>query len=327
MPSGPPAPIAAVLNPVAGNGRAGRHLNRIRRWFECRGLNVALHLSEDFSHLVALATDLARSFRTVLAIGGDGTVHGVANGLLAAGVEASLGIIPLGTGNDLTRALDWPTNPEQAVQELSTARSSKIDYGMAGWIDEQGRRGSTAFVNAVGVGFDAAVAASARSYKIMPGSIGAYLVSVLQTLGSWSSPGAVVEWDADGEQVLCGKLLLMTVSNGTRVGGGFYLTPDAIPDDGLLDMCLVRNAPARRVLQILPRVIRGGRGPANEPEVDITRLTQVRLVVDAPMPLHADGEILEERIREITVEVVPGGLSVLQRGKRHATKQPDPRPT
>jgi YegS/Rv2252/BmrU family lipid kinase len=245
-----------------------------------------------------------------VAVGGDGTVHEVARGLIEQGGRVPLGVIPMGTGNDFVKAIGMPGAPDAAVAALQRALPRAVDHGWVRW-DEQGTMQEQAFVNAVGIGFDARVAHEASTFKRLPGMT-AYLAAVFRTLRKWTSPPARVTAETPAGEAVClydGPLLLTTVGNGVSSGGAFYLTPQASIRDGVLDACIVAHASPWRIVQVLPRALRGRH--TAEPEVHMATVRRLRLQAEAPLPLHADGEGLSRGTRTLEVRIAEGGLRVL----------------
>ena len=313
-----------LLNPAAGHGRVGRSRGKIERAFRIAGLDAQVVATKSAEHTATRACEAARSGGAVIAVGGDGTVHHVGRGV-AEGGSGALGVIPLGTGNDFARMLGMPRNLQAAVAALRAAEPVPVDYGIVRWW-EDGRPAQRQFVNAVGIGFDAQVAREAAAFKSMPGLTG-YLAAVLKTLRHWQAPEIAVSTGKDGRPATCytGPLLLATVGNGATSGGGFRLTPEASLTDGLLDLCLIQAAPARRILQLLPHVLLGRHGAS--PEVQMHRIRDVGLRTLqgeegrlGRLPIHADGEVLTEQAERVEIEVVPGGLSVLMPASPFSTR-------
>lgn len=299
-----------ILNPVAGHGRVRRKQDALRRALDAASVSYEVRCTEAPGHAVALAHAAAAPGRAVVAVGGDGTVHEVARGLVEQGGGVPLGVIPMGTGNDFVKTIGMPSTPDAAVDALLRAQLQQVDHGWVRW-EEHGQEREQVFVNAVGIGFDARVAYEARAFKRLPGMTG-YLAAVFRTLRRWTSPRATVTAEtAEGASVTlyAGALLLTTVGNGVSSGGAFYLTPHASIQDGVLDACVVAHASPWRILQVLPRALRGQHTAA--PEVRMAAVRSLHLRADAPIPLHADGEGLSAGTQRMDVRIVEGGLRVL----------------
>ncbi len=303
--------VIAILNPAAGHGQAGKKRAAVEAALRAAGLTGELWLTQAPGHAVTLARQAAAEADAVLAVGGDGTVQEVCRGLIESARTAHLGVIPLGTGNDFVKMLGMPRQPRAAARILATATPTAVDYGLVRW-DEHGTLRQQVFVNAVGVGFDARAAIEAEALKFLPGFSG-YLAAVFRTLRRWNSPQVRVlgAGSPTGAATRCyeGRLLLLTAGNGVSIGGMFRLTPHACITDGLLDVCLVEHAGALRILQVLPRAIRGRHEMARE--VHTCRVHALEITTEVGLPIHADGEILAHNAQNIAIEVVPGGLSVL----------------
>lgn len=305
-----PPRIAVILNPTAGGGRAARRAAGIAAAFESAGCAALVLKTERPGH----ATELARAERSradlVVAAGGDGTVHEVVRGLAGGTGDAPpLGLLPIGTGNDFASLFALSkTLPEAARALLDPAKDTRIDLGEVTWRDAAGTH-TRAFCNAVGMGFDAAVAIAAARMKHLPGVLG-YLAAVRRTLGAWQSPVAHIHGESvPGEPA---PRFLLTVGNGRRSGGGFYLTPRADLTDGLLDVCAVRDVGVARALQLLPGVLLGGRHEG-QPEVTTARVREIAADFEPPVPLHADGEILSHAAEHVAVRIRPEALRVRAR--------------
>ena len=319
-PRAAPAPrVAFLLNPAAGNGSAARRRPALEAAIRAAGLDAEVHASTSAADAEPLARRLAETFEAVVAVGGDGTIHDVANAL--AGTATLFGALPLGTGNDFARAVGMPSRLGAGVRAIAAALAAgsvrTLDAAVATWEDAGGESRRCVVTNAVGAGFDAAAAADAGRFKVLGGRT-AYLVAVVRSLWAWRRPGVRVEvslgdaaGDSGGDRVVFrGALFLCEVGNGQAVGGGFRLTPDARLDDGLLDVCVVRHAPPRRVLRILPTAFTGGH--VRFPEVEMHRAARVTLrVLSGALPVHADGEAASAAACVLTVEVWPGALRVL----------------
>jgi YegS/Rv2252/BmrU family lipid kinase len=302
----------AILNPAADHGRTGKRYPQVVTALRLAGLTDEVWQTTHPGHAVTLARQATTQADAVVAVGGDGTVHEVCRGLIESGRPVSLGVIPLGTGNDFAKMLGMPRRLDEAAQALKTATPQAVDYGRVRW-HEDGQPHEQPFVNAVGIGFDAQAAIEASAFKGLPGFSG-YLAAVLRTLRRWQSPQVRIVGRSASDQARAllyeGPLLLVTVGNGISSGGMFRLTPQASITDGLLDVCLVRDLSRSRILQLMPHVIQGTHETAQE--VHMHQITHLTISTNTGLPVHADGEILAQQAPTIEIEVVSGGLSVLK---------------
>ena len=250
-------------------------------------------------HAVALAAQAAQDgARCIIAVGGDGTVHEVANGLLSVGSDAALGVVPIGSGNDFAKLVGvYRHDPARAVARLVTAAPTRFDAGRV--LDEW-------FVNSMGFGFGPAVV---RTRNAMPGLRGflSYLVPVLRTFATFRPPLLDVRAGGFAER---GVMMMVEVCNGTTAGGSYRFAPDADPADGKLDVCLIRRVSLPRFLLAIPRVMRGTHGGMRE----VALVRTAELVIrspDGPLLLHLDGELREPGVNECTVKIARGKLNVL----------------
>jgi YegS/Rv2252/BmrU family lipid kinase len=311
--------VAVILNPTAGNRRAGRARLQLQQALEASGVAFEIFTTERPNHASTLARRAAARFDAVLAGGGDGTVQEVATGLLDAG-ETPLGILPLGTGNDFAKLLGVPKRPADAIPALLDAEVIPVDAGAVQWRDATApqRVHEAIFINAVGVGFDALVAAEVDRLKLFRG-ISGYVAGVWKALRLWEQPEAEVRRafvpagvEEDEEAPLYqGPFFLAAVSNGVSVGGGFRLTPNARIDDGLLDLCLVEGPLSfARIVTLLPKAVAGRH--LGEPEVTVERVERLALRLSAGVPIHVDGEVLTRSAVDVEVEVRPGAFRMLR---------------
>ncbi len=288
-----------ILNPAAGRGAGRKAKDPVARAFRAQGWSVDIVDTEGPGHGAELAARAARDgVAHVVAVGGDGTVHDVANGLVAAGAAAVLGVVPLGTGNDFAKLVGvYRHTPERAVARLVTASPRRFDVGRA--LGEY-------FVNSMGFGFGPAVV---RTRNGMPGLKGflSYLVPVLRTFLTFRPPLFELRSAEFGER---GYMMMVEVCNGTTAGGEYKFAPDADPADGRLDVCLIRKVSLPQFLTAIPRVMRGTHVTMKEVALFRTRELTIRSP-DAPLLLHLDGELRDPGLHECAVRVEPGRLKVL----------------
>jgi diacylglycerol kinase (ATP) len=288
-----------VLNPAAGRGAAARALDPVAREFRRQGWAVEVVRTQCPGHGAELASQAARAgVDCVVALGGDGTVHDVANGLLEQGGDTALGVVPIGTGNDFAKLTGvYRHSPIRAVQRLVTAQTATFDAG---------RAAGEYFVNSVGFGFGPEVV---RVRNGMPGLSGfaSYFVPVFRAFARFRPPHFEVRARGFSET---GYMMMVEVCNGTTAGGSYRFAPQALPGDGRLDVCLVRRVSLLRFLLAVPRVMRGTHGTMREVAMFQTREVTIRSL-DGPLVLHLDGELREPVARECTVRIEPSRLKVL----------------
>ncbi|WP_429388997.1 diacylglycerol/lipid kinase family protein [Paenarthrobacter sp. TE4293] len=296
-----PGKIALAINPAASFGRTRNAGDHAAAQFRAAGRDV-LVLEADAYDALRRLVDQALADPTVdalVVVGGDGMVHLGVNAL--AGLEIPLGIVPSGTGNDVARLLDLPRHDTAAAcRRILAAMVSGGRTIDAGKVTAEGR--TTRFAGVLSAGFDAAVNERANSWR-WPRGKSRYNLAMLKELGSFRPINYTVTAD---DVTWSQPALLMSVANGQFIGGGMRITPDASPDDGLLDLLVVKPLSRLRFLAVFPRVFAGKH--TSHPAVEIRRVRKVRL--EAPgVVAYADGE----RIARLPVEVgiVPGGLRVL----------------
>jgi diacylglycerol kinase (ATP) len=281
-----------IVNPIAGSGRAHRIVPRIEAWLRERrieGRLVETRQRGDAERLAAEAIGLGHD--RVIAVGGDGTIQEVLNGLLASraggdGGPPALGVVAAGRGNDVARSVHLPVDPIACLPIALGPTTRPFDVGMATSPDG-GRR---YFGAAGGVGFDAAVAhtMAARRRFWMRGEAG-YFLATLNELRRHHNSSLRVTLTGDAEdRVISQRFLFVAVANGPFYGGGMQICPAAETDDGLFDVCLVGDLSRLAALRELPGIYRA-RHLAN-PKVEIVHARTVRIEGDTNARVHLDGE-------------------------------------
>lgn len=294
-----------ILNPAAGYGRGRAWRERIVRGLRAQGWQTDLVETSSPGEATALAREAAREgWPRVVAAGGDGTAHEVANGLLAVppdrdgATPTALGVIPIGTGNDFARLLRLrPDVPERTTLRLAGGQPGCFDVG---------RVAGEYFINAAGAGFTAEVVRRVNAVGHLRGQL-RYLTAACATFARFRPPTFEV---TAPELVERGPMMLAEVAVGRTGGGGFRFAPTADPADGMLDVCIVRRVGPMGFLAKLPRVMRGTHGTLKEVALFKTRWVRIRSV-DGPLHLHLDGEFRAPDEQEITVSIEPGRLRVL----------------
>ena len=287
-----------IVNPAAGRGAAGRVKDRVVRAFRAAGWTVEATETAGPGDGVGLAAALSRAgAERVIAVGGDGIVHEVANGILATGGSAALGVVPAGSGNDFAKLLGvYGHDAERAVRRIVGATRRPFDAGKVA---------GEYFVNTLGFGFGPEVV---RIRNRMPGLKGflSYLVPVLKAFAGFEPPILDIR---TGAWAMRGPVMMVEVCNGTTAGGSFRFAPDADPADGVLDVCVIERVGLARFLRALPRVMRGSHGRMRE--VRLLRAREITICGEQPLVLHLDGELRTPGTRECTITVAPSCLMVL----------------
>jgi len=246
-----------IVNPIAGRGAAGKAVPEIEEKLKSLGIDYDLILTEYPGHAIQLAADARQiGYSTVVAVGGDGTSNEVINGLMQAGgkgqLQTKLAVLPVGRGNDFSYGMGVSQDLESACQNLVNGCTRRIDIGFVKGGDyPEGRY----FGNGIGIGFDTVV--GFESVKLPPYIHGtpAYLIAAIKTIFLYfNAPLLRVEIDGEVFEQPC---LLVSVMNGKRMGGSFQFAPDSESDDGLLNLCIVRQVTRLQVLGLMPKVMSG----------------------------------------------------------------------
>lgn len=294
--------IDLFINPTAGRGRAGKRLSRICELAESSGLTFSVHASSAVGDLESQVQRfvLAGGHRLIVA-GGDGSIHEAVNGIMAAGGDASLGIIPTGTGNDFAKAakitLDW----QQATLDLARRIKARETWRRV----DVGVMNERFFANGAGVGFDARVTKLARAYRAPIGDV-VYLLAILRgMIEGIATPEFHI--DADGEE-RHGPVTLANIASGPWVGGMFHIAPDARNNDGHFDLIIVDPVSRLRILRLLPKLMKGQH--IDEPEITHRSVQRVRIHAAKPVPSHLDGEVQAPQ-QDFDIRVLPNALTIL----------------
>ncbi len=295
-----------IVNPVAGANSTGKKWPQLHRLLDYIGLSFDHDYTEGAGHAIELAREAAgNGYRYLVAVGGDGTVNEVANGILHSGdAEAvSLGIISTGTGSDFVRSAGIPRHYIGACSCLTSPRRYLIDVGIVEF-QSKGQTSRRFFVNAAGIGFDAAaVRATEQLPKYFGGTI-PYLVGLLRTLVSYRNKSVAL---GIGDRVEKARVLSVVVSNGNYLGGGMRIAPDASLNDSLLDVCVIGDVGKFDLLKSLPMVYKGTHG--DHPKVRMQKAEKVTVESAEKVLVHADGEVLGEG--PAAFSLVPAALNIV----------------
>jgi YegS/Rv2252/BmrU family lipid kinase len=289
-------PIRLIVNPSAGGGKAGRVLADVLVALDGHGLQVRSELTRDLAHARELAREACLAGETVVCLSGDGMIGAVAD-VLREFPGALLGVLPGGRGNDLARVLGIPADPVEACAIVATGFSRKLDLGE---IDGK------AFVGIASVGFDSEANRIANEAPAWLGGL-VYAYGALRALLFWRPARFQIELDPPGElHSFTGYSV--GAANSKTYGGGMRAAPDALLDDGLLDVPVLESVSKLGFLtKILPKVFRGTH--VREPSVKVFRAREIAISADRPFTMYADGDPIGEL--PLRVRAIGGAVRVL----------------
>jgi len=300
--------VKLILNPMADMGNA---------WKATRDLRpiIAEYGNADWAGTVfpTHAVELARQageqgYEVVIAVGGDGTVHEVINGLMMLPEQQRpiLGIVPVGSGNDFAHAAGIPINPIEALNLALYGEPGQMDVGIL--TDGDGR---VEYVdNTFGIGFDAITTIRSHKLPILRGFL-MYLVAVIQTIILDFDPVNIqVESDEESWE---GPTVMFVMCNGPREGGGFLVAPDARPDDGIFQYASIGKVSRLMMFRLIPEVMKGTHGRFKEVRMGTFR--KMNLTSEKPLYIHTDGEIFSgfgSKVKKLSFEILPNALHIIR---------------
>ncbi|MBW8482469.1 diacylglycerol/lipid kinase family protein [Actinomadura parmotrematis] len=294
-PAGAPRTFTAVVNPTAGGSASARTLIPLARLLREAGATVQVEYSRGLEHAAALARGAAGAGHVVLGVGGDGMVGCVGGAL--AGSGAVLGIVPAGRGNDFARQLRLPSGPEELAELLLHGEPRPVDA-----IDANG----VPVLGSVYAGVDALANQYANETRFLRGAL-SYTAGALRAVAGWKAADYIVTVDGV-EHRRSG--FTVVVANSGYYGFDRRIAPQAVEDDGLLDVVIVTDGPKRLFFGVMRDLADGAH--LRRPQVETLRGREVRIELAAPgrtLPYGADGEL--PGVLPVTAKVIPGALRVL----------------
>lgn len=293
-----------IVNLTAGGGKPNHHLEIVLKYLKENGLNFKVCITSRQGEAVELAQRAAdNGAELIVSVGGDGTVNEIVNGIMKSKNDPPLGIIPLGWANDFIKSTDIPSDIIEACKILVRGKIKEIDVGI---INEK-----IYFANICGVGFDAEVAQLANQMKSKHPNLRilSAFVYVFSTVKKLLSPFSYhdVKIKFDGQEIHS-KILFIAISNGKFYGGRFKITPEAILDDGLLEVCVVEEMGRLKYLMSIPKVFKG----THESIKGINFYRAKEVVIQSSMPILAQvsGEVIEGQ-KEFAITLLPKSLKLI----------------
>lgn len=296
-------PARVILNPYSNRWTAGKRRPELEKALRRAEIHYDLAQSERPGHIAELARQSALDgFAPILVAGGDGSIGEAVNGLVQAanGAEAlpRLGLLPLGSANDLAYGLNIPTDLEQAAQLIAQGNTRRVDLGQ---VNEH------YFLNNTAVGIEPYITLVQQRISWIKG-VARYMVAAVSGIMDKPSWSAALEWDGGSFE---GPLSLVTVGNGPR-SGGFFMAPHADPFDGLLTAVYGYRATRRGMLALLPKAANPGRGSYVEsPGIHEINVAWLNVRLYNPSPAHADGEIFSHAITDLRYQIHPARVEML----------------
>lgn len=297
-----------IVNPNAGNGKGTKDWGRISCLLERNGIVFESKFTERKGQAIEFGREaIASGFRKIVSVGGDGTLNEVVNGIFTQDIcstqEVTVGMIPVGTGNDWGRMFGIPMMYEGAIKVLKENKTMLHDIGLVSFYN-----GDTLdkryFINIAGLGFEALVVKKTNKQKDKGRSSRAiYLYNLLSSLLSYKKVNS--ELTIDGKSINC-NVFSVNVGNGRYCGGGMRQTPDALPDDGLLDITVIRDMSRLEVIKSLKLLYDGT--ILSHPLVDGYRTTNLKVTAEPAMFAEADGESLGHTPVEFSI--IPKAIKV-----------------
>ncbi len=297
-----PAPICLIVNPAAGGGKAARLLPKMEQALVAQGLTVRSVSTRDIEHARDLAREAAAAGETIVTLSGDGLIGAIADALRDI-PGALIGVLPGGRGNDLARVLEIPDDTDQACKTIVQGVPRPVDLGVVG--EGDGPTDGHAFVGIASAGFDSEANRIANEAPAWLGGL-VYAYGALRALFSWRPARFEIELLPSGERhTFTGYTI--AAANSRAYGGGMFLAPEAMLDDGLLEIVVTEDVSKLNFLANLPKVFNGTHVAL--PSVHVFRAAEVRISADRPFTMYADGDPIGEL--PVRVRALPGAIRII----------------
>ncbi len=295
-------PAKVILNPYSNRWNAKKRWPEAEAALKSAGVDFSLAVSDYLGHPVELAEQAVREgYAPIIVAGGDGAIGDVVNGIARAKQGShlgQLGIMPLGTANDLACNLGIPLGLTEAAQVIAAGKTRTIDLCMAG---------ERYFINNAALGLEPYITILQQEISFLKG-IPRYLVAALKGIFHNPQWQARVEWDGGSYE---GPLNLISVGNAPRTGGLFFMAPHADPADGLLTAVLVCKKSALSLLALLPGAMKPAGKFVNAEGVEEIHTTRILVSLQSPSPSHSDGELFPEKVTSLEYKILPAMADML----------------
>jgi diacylglycerol kinase (ATP) len=298
-------PWFVIINPTSGNGSGKHKWIKIKSLLELEGFEFEFAFTKYENHSIELAQNaINEGVKKIIAVGGDGTLHNIVNGInkqdSVAPSDITVGVIPIGTGNDWIKTYKIPLNIEKAVGIIKMGKTKKQDLGRIEFLDNGYE--PVFFNNLAGIGFDGYVVSKVGKYKRL-GAF-AYLVGAIAGLFSFQNFSAIINLNKNKIET---KSLMVLAGICKYSGGGMQLTQEPNPNNGLFDVSIAKNLTKLEIIKNLFNLYNGN--IVKHPKVDTYKVSELSIIVtsdDKPF-IQADGELIGKG--DIRLEVVPNAFS------------------
>ncbi len=282
---------AVVINPASANGATGKNWPKIAAAIELEGLSFVHNFTKGHWDAADITRRyLQEGYELIIAVGGDGTANEVVNGFFIdekpISNNAALGFISTGTGGDLGRTIGTPCDTREAVRHILNSPQRQVDVGRVTFINHAGGEEVRYFINVAGLGLDGDIVKRVNESSKAMGGFLSFLWGTLVSLALYKNQKMAVTVD---DQLICDEpTTLVVVGNGRYFGGGMHAFPNAVVDDGLFDIIVLRNLGKINLLLTLPKVYRGTH--LNNPRIKCLQGRKVKIENGGRILLNLDGE-------------------------------------
>lgn len=286
--------VLFIVNPSAGKGKSRLIIPNIESICKESEIDYDIkYTTRPYEATKIAESGVENGYERIIAVGGDGTLNEVVNGIAES--KVALGVIPAGSGNDFIKSINSSKNIDGIIRDSILGEVRQIDLAKCN---------DRYFINVGSIGFDAEVAAKAKTTKKLLTGLLAYLTAAISTLFTFEGMNVKVEIDG---KLIEKKVLLVAVANAKYYGGGVLPAPKADIEDGFLDICFVEHVPKLRILYLLPKYIKGQHEDIKE--VSFFKSKNVKFKSSNRISINVDGEIFEDN--QVEFKIIPKSINVI----------------
>ena len=301
-----------VINPISGKGRGKNSIPIIEKFLKSNCIDYKFLITQYPKNATEYLRNNCQEFNIIVSVGGDGTLNEVVNGIPDNYFDkVTLGVLQIGTGNDFSKNIISSKNIVEnlaSICQINKFSFRNIDLGTIEYTNVNSDEISThKFINGAGIGFDAYVGALTQRNKVLRG-ISAYLVSVIKALFNYKMINVEIKFN---NVEITGNKLMITFGNGISHGGGFYLTPNAKIDDGILDISVFEEIKRKRLLSALPKALVNKLEDVPEADFFCTD-GNVFAKLNTPYYFHCDGEIISDNLKTAKISLQKGKIKIIE---------------